>query len=51
MTLANLLQIFGAICIGIGLFLLYPWLGIATWGLLILIGGVVMELEARDGSG
>lgn len=48
---ALLLQVLGALVLSIGLGLLTPWLGVAAFGLLMLIGGVVLELEAVNGSG
>ena len=48
---ALILQTLAPLLMAFGLWLLWPWLGITVLGLLIIVGGVVMELEARDGSG
>lgn len=51
MRSALLLQALGALLMSYGLWLLAPWLGLAVLGLLTLVGGITMEMEARGGAG
>jgi hypothetical protein len=51
MKIALLMQALGALLVAFGLWMLAPWLGMAVFGLLVLIGGVVLEMEGKNGSG
>jgi hypothetical protein len=47
---STVLQIIGALLIAGGLAMLYPWLGVTALGILLVVAGVALEVEERDGS-
>lgn len=51
MKIALFMQALGVLLIAYGLWMLAPWLGISVLGLLTVIGGIVLELEGRNGAG
>lgn len=48
--MSTVLQILGALLIAAGLAMVWPWLGVVTLGILLVVAGVALEVEERDGS-
>lgn len=48
--MSTVLQVLGALLIAGGLALWLPWLGLTVLGVLMLLAGVVVEAEERNGS-
>ena len=49
--MSTVLQIIGALLIAAGLAMLAPWLGVFALGVLMVLAGVVAEVEGQHGSG
>jgi hypothetical protein len=48
---STVLQILGALLIAAGLAMVWPWLGVVALGVLMVLAGVVAEVEGQHGSG
>lgn len=48
--MGTLIQALGVAAISVGLWMLAPWLGVTVMGVFVLMAGVVLELEARNGT-